>query len=161
MRPMFARPPTSASVSDLTNVQAGDSAGDHELLDLLGALEEVVDPERAFADVRPCALTRDDVPAPSLPIRLRSPSCRDESRDRHTRRPEISASGPNRADRTASAATGGRLPCARPPGPRTTPAGGRRFVQEWAQERQEGVRRPAPRFLCWSGACAKPWGDAW
>ena len=44
------------------------------------------------------------------------------------------------------------------PGPRTTPAGGRRFVQEWAQERQEGVRRPAPRFLCWSGALCEALG---
>src|SRR5207302_1694199 len=50
-------------------------------------------------------------------------------------------------------------PCARPPvhAPRQR-AAGRRFVQEWAQERQEGVRRPAPRFLCWSGALCEALG---
>src|SRR6266568_7933204 len=43
MRPIFARPPTFADVPKSANVHARDSAGDHQLLDLLGALEEVVD----------------------------------------------------------------------------------------------------------------------
>src|SRR5581483_6185828 len=37
------RPPASADVSELANMQARDGARDHQLLDLLGALEEVVD----------------------------------------------------------------------------------------------------------------------
>ena len=81
MEAIFARPPTSADVFELANVHAGDGARDHQLLDLLGALEDVVDPERAFADVRKRALTRNDVPERSGEIRGRSPYCRDESRD--------------------------------------------------------------------------------
>src|SRR2546428_6020377 len=43
MEANFVRPPTSAGVFQSANLQARDSAGDHQLLDLLGALEEVVD----------------------------------------------------------------------------------------------------------------------
>src|SRR5881398_578476 len=43
MRPIFARPPTSAGVRESANVQARDRPADDQLLDLLGALEEVVD----------------------------------------------------------------------------------------------------------------------
>ena len=49
----------AATRSPLSEVQARDGPADHQLLDLLGALEEVVDPERVFADVRRCALIRD------------------------------------------------------------------------------------------------------
>src|SRR5205807_10211613 len=48
---------------------------------LLGALEEVVDPERPFADVCRCVLTRDDVPEPSVEMWACAPSCRDQTRD--------------------------------------------------------------------------------
>src|SRR5437764_14331887 len=43
MRPIFARPPTFAGVRESANMQARDGAADHQLLDLLRALEEVVD----------------------------------------------------------------------------------------------------------------------
>jgi hypothetical protein len=41
-----------ADVSESANMQAGDGPADHQLLDLLGALEEVVDPERVFVNIR-------------------------------------------------------------------------------------------------------------
>jgi hypothetical protein len=71
----------SADVPKSANVQARDSPADHQLLDLLGALEEVVDPERLFANIRKRPLSRDDVPRRCAAVRARSLSCRDESRD--------------------------------------------------------------------------------
>ena len=62
MEAIFARPPTSAGVCESADVDAGDGPADHQLLDLLGALEEVGDPERTFVDVPKRPLIRDDVP---------------------------------------------------------------------------------------------------
>ena len=62
MEAIFARPPTSAGVCESADVDAGDGPADHQLLDLLGALEEVVDLELVFADVRIYALSRTDIP---------------------------------------------------------------------------------------------------
>jgi len=56
----------------LTNVYPGDRPADHKLLDLLGALEEVVDLELVFLEVRKRPLSRDDVRAylpRSAPVR--------------------------------------------------------------------------------------------